>query len=493
MTAAPALLPAPADARDQVLVPPSNLDAEAAVLSAELLFPHTIDEVVEIVQPEDFYADAHRRIQQAIVAVREHGANVDPVTVAGWLHAQNRLQQIGGRAYLVQIVGATPAYANVADHARLVRDCAVQRRAIAELRRLLADAYAHPGAVTEWLEDFERTAHQVTAPRQDADLGEEVGVVAARVYEQTGQTARGEIAIGLTSGFPEFDARHGRFDDGDMIIVAGRPGMGKTSFAWQACDQALDPGETKADEPELEPEAWGVFFSLEMTREKLLQRAISNRSGIPLTLLRRGELTAEQWRGAYVHSLAHKRLPLFVDDRRGLTPARMRSRIRRYAAIARRRWPKARLRIIGVDYLQLMSGDDPRATGNERIESNSRELKTMAGEFNACVIALSQLNREVEKRDKKDRRPTLADLRGSGAIEQDADSVLFVYREDYYREQRGEYGERDGRAEIVIAKGRNAGTGLVHLKFEGTCTRFDSLTEDQQAELDFERQQERGQ
>lgn len=456
-------------------VPPCDLDAEAAMLSAMLLDGAAVDVVRDHAAPDDCYSDANRRIFQAILEVLEHSTTADIVTVAGWLRAEGRLEQIGGAKYLAQIADTTPAIAHVAAHAELVRKTAVQRRALADLQVLIADAYAHPGRVGEWLEELERTVFAVVDGQRTRLTGEAMAELVASEYADIGRAARGEITGGRTTGFDKLDELTGGFVEGDLWYLAGRPGMGKTALAYGMARSALLPPE------DVEPDAFGVFFSLEMTRKQVGQRSLSFESGVPLGPLRRGRLEPKQWT-ALASALEHvSALPLIVDPERQLTPARIRSRLRRYVAQARKRWPKARLRLVVVDYLQLLGTDLGEGSTNEKLEDTSRKLKLVAGEFECCVVALSQLNREVEKRNPKDKRPTLADLRGSGAVEQDGDNILFIYRDDEYKAPGA---KKDGTAELILRKGRNSGQGLVWAKFEGACTRFSPYGEAQR-DLDY--------
>ncbi len=441
--------------------PRCDLEAEAAVLSAALLSTEAALEAVELLSETEFYADANRRVFAAIAAILADSHEVDVVAVAAALRAENRLEQVGGTPYLAQLCDATPAVAHVADHARIVRNHARVRRAGATFQVLAAEARSAPIDDTDaWLESCESRACWATLERGSAPpTAGDYAELAKEAYEHVAAAShRGLPSLGRSTGFHALDQHLGGLEGGDLIVVAGRPGMGKTALACQMAEtiarDAADPG-------------LGIIFSLEMTRQRLMLRSLARVAGEHTRALRSG--TPRNWSNVATATQTLGELPIMMDDESGLTPLRLRSKLRRHHATLRGRFPKLPLGIVVVDYIQLMGADTVRRGGTrtEEISQITRALKLTAKEYNCVVLALSQLRRPPP--GKSAPRPELTDLRDSGSIEQDADVVLAIHREDAYRSPGA---QPDGKAEFIILKGRNSGEGIHIVRFDGARTAF---------------------
>lgn len=449
-------------------LPPHNLDAEGAVLSACLLSQEATDEVVTLLGPEDFFADANRRIFGAIGELAREGKNPDIVAVAELLRGANRLAQVGGTPYLAQICDTTPAISNIGEHCRIVAELARVRRAQNVCHRFAAEAYGDVGPVREWLATVEHEIYQATASHgEERETVGMYGDIARETFDDVYRWASGPGALGTPMGFAALDRHVGGCVGGDLWYIAGRPGMGKTAFVKQVLVNIVEPLTAVGDD--LFRENGAVMFSMEMSRQQLMLRAIAQRANIRIRELRSGNLSKQQWDAFSAAVAEFDSLPIIIDDAEALTPAKLRGKLRRHIATLRARFPRMkRVAAVGVDYVQLMLADvATKQTRNEQIEEISRSLKGLAKTFDTTVLALSQLNRP-DKRLTKVPRPGLTDLRDSGALEQDADVVLFIHREDEYRAPA----ERTGDAELIVGKGRNCGTDIHYCKFDGPHTRF---------------------
>lgn len=445
-------------------VPQQNLDAEAAVLSAALLSQEAADEAMCAVSSGDFYSDANRRIMGAIEQLCADGAAVDVVAVAELLRAEGKLEQIGGPRYLAQISDATPAIAHVAAHAKIVADLGRVRRACATFKALAAEAYSSIEDVDAWLEHCEGEVYAATANSlADRDTVGTYRDEAGKLLHQIGEWSKGPEQRGLRTGFRFLDEHIGGLIAPDLWYIGGRPGMGKTSLVAQIIEYAA------AFDVAI------VFFSLEMKRDQLVLRSLSRRlrdAGfeLPIRRLRTGRLDQFEW-AELTHVVEElSALPIVIDDAEGLTPAKLRAKLRRHLATLRKRFPAIKLGAVAIDYVQLMRPDRARGrneTRNDEVGGISAALKEMAKAFDTPVLALSQLTRP--KKGEKVKAPELQDLRDSGALEADADIVLFVHRDDEYRPPSA---QRDGEADLIVAKGRNCGTGSHQVRFDGRYTRF---------------------
>jgi replicative DNA helicase len=440
-------------------VPQHDLDAEAAVLSAIMLDRVALDTTIPILRPEQFYSNANRRIYEAAVALAESGSPVDLVTVVGRLRETGRIAEIGGSQYVSSLIDNVPAVAHIETYAKKVRDRYQLRRFGNECAKYASASYDHKGGAKELIDEGAQVIFELTLDSVDRGfvaVGPEVRAEYTRLAEAA---ARGERLTGVPTGFERIDAKLGGLHDGDLTIVAARPGIGKT--AW-----VLNVAANVAAR-ETEPRQGIAFFSLEMPKEQLSMRLMCTEARVDLGKARQGFLQERDW---IELTEAAKRIffwPIFIDDTPAISIVELRSKLRQLIAEKEREGIK--ISVVIVDYLQLMTGD---TSGNreQEISSLSRGLKRVAKELRVPVVALSQLNRSTETRGK-DKRPQLSDLRESGAIEQDADNVLFLYREDYYDTDC----EERGVAEINVAKQRNGPTGSTKCRYESAYTRFDNL------------------
>ncbi len=472
-------------------VPPHDLDAEGAVLSSVLLSSEAFDAIQHILKPEHFYSDANRRIYEGVLALQEgpHGV-VDVVAVAGWLRDRERLQQIGGTPYLAQLADATPAVANVEAHAKTIREKWRLRQLIATCQRFAAEGYGDCGAVQGFIDEAEQAVFDIAR----TDEGTSIHPLRDAIhdaFELISAAARhGGGISGIPSGFAQLDEKCAGLHSGDLYVVAGRPGMGKTAFVLNLAVNVAKPraaaladdADPYAEAPVEEPGFGVAFFSLEMPREQLASRLLASEARVDVSRIRSGKLPREDWNKLTEAAGRLGRLPLWLDDTPALTLLDLRARIRRLQAEIQRGstqgLPVKKLGLVAIDYLQLMQGRRGVQSREQEISELSRGLKQLAKEMGVAVIALSQLNRSVETRNTKDKRPQLSDLRESGAIEQDADTIMFIYRDEYYFKDS----EQKGIAEVIIAKQRNGPTGRVMTRFTSEYTRFDDLAPD---EYDF--------
>lgn len=445
------------------IIEPKSIEAEQSVLGALLIAPELFDPVAEILKVEDFYLEENRMIFKAIQDMNEARRGVDALTVAEWLQDHEQLAMVGGMQYMIALATETPSVINAEEYARIIRDRATLRALIKMGDDVKNLAYSPDGRetsdlinaaelyLTELIENRENHKKDYVAAR-DA-LGD--------VIDHIETVARLKKAItGLPSGFEYLDELTSGFHPGQLIIVAARPSMGKTSFAMNVVEHI----GCKEDKPVL-------VFSMEMPREELILRSISSLGQISLKRLRNGQLNNDDW-GRLSNAVPEiGKSSIFVDDSSGLNPAQIRTR-------ARRMQREHGLSMIVIDYLQLM-----RSTTNHRqnrvaeISEISRDLKEIAKELDVPVIALSQLNRSLESRT--DKRPQMSDIRDSGAIEQDADLIVFLYRDEVYNKENEEV---KGIAELIVGKNRNGPTGTARVKFEGEYTRFKNdvnMTRDQ--------------
>ncbi|HSC87808.1 MAG TPA: replicative DNA helicase [Polyangiaceae bacterium] len=467
-------------------VPPADLDAEAAVLSAALLSAEAFDAIQDILAPEHFYADANRRIFEAIVDLAAASRPVDVVTVASHLRDRGRLDQIGGTPYLAQIVDATPAVAHVGEHARVIREKWRLRSLIATCQRFAAEGYGDCGDVQDFVDSAEQSIFELAraSSAESSIVPVNVAVRAAFAVLSEART-RGGGVTGFPTGFVELDKRTSGMHKGDLYIVAGRPGMGKTSFVLNVAQNLASAKRRSAgDQSGGDETGFAVaFFSLEMPREQLAARMLASEARVDMASLRSGQVGADDWNKLTDAAARMGRMPLWLDDSPGLSLLDLRAKIRRLQAELRsNKTGPQEIGLVAVDYLQLMQGRKGVTSREQEISEISRGLKQFAKEMGVPVIALSQLNRSVETRTTKDKRPQLSDLRESGAIEQDADAIMFIYRDEYYFQDSPD----KGLAEVIIAKQRNGPTGTVKVKFSSKHTRFDNLDSEHNFDDEFD-------
>jgi replicative DNA helicase len=439
-------------------IPPNDLDAEQAVLSAILTVPEAYDRVEPILRAEHFYAQANARIFTACSELIAVGKPIDAVSVAGHLRDSKRLDGIGGVSYLTQIMGA-PFVVDLEQHARRIFDKWRLRSVIAEGQTIVAEAYGDPPNVGKFVQQAEARMYAAAGEARDKVTSETARQVMGTCIDEIARRYRKEAPRGLSTSFRSLDVRIGGLRAGRMYACAGRPGTGKTSFALQAMRAVATSKQAKR----------GVYFaSLEMPREQIGERFIAQETGLDTRKPELGLLTRGEWDQVAEAGAEIAKWPLVIDDQPGMTVSSLRSSIRRACRLLEKDYD-TELALVALDYFQLIGTDDlPRGLStNDTLEMISKGILQISKEFNVPFILLSQLNREVEKRPGK--RPQLSDLRGSGALEQDAHSVIFFFREDLYR-TAGE--AKDRQAEFIIAKARGGRCGTVQLGYLDYCTKF---------------------
>ena len=443
----------------QIKMRPHSIEAEQSVLGGLLLAPDAWDAVSEIVQAEDFYRPDHRAIFQHMFRLANAGEPIDPVTVAESLNAKGELESAGGLAYLVEIAKNTPSTSNVPAYAGVVRERAILRRLIQAANDIADSGYNPAGRhAGELIDEAERRIMQVSEQGLKEGGPVEVNPLIDQAVKRIQELYESDSDItGLGTGFADIDKMTAGLQRSDLVIVAGRPSMGKTSFAMNMVEHAV----LHQNKPVL-------VFSMEMPAEQLIMRMLSSVGHIDQSRIRTGKLAKDEW--AKLHSAAKKikDVPLLIDDTPALTHSAIRSRARRMV-----RETKSGLAMIMVDYLQLMHVEGFSEGRTAEITEISRNLKSIAREFDCPIVVLSQLNRSVEGRTNK--RPLNSDLRESGAIEQDADLIMFIYRDEIYNEET----DSRGVAEIIIGKQRNGPIGTCKLTFLDQFTRFENLAPDQ--------------
>jgi replicative DNA helicase len=435
------------------------LNAERAVLGGVLLENDALNVVTELpLRPGDFYKDAHNSIFEAMLALFAEGQPVDTVTLRERLSTAGKLQRVGGDEYLLGLTDTIPTIANIEAHAKIVLEKSVVRRVIHACHETSARGYGDYGSMEEYLDDAERAIFEVAKERLKSGY-EHINEVVLRTFEEiTAAAERKEHITGLPTGFRHLDWYTAGFHPGDLVICAGRPGMGKTAFAMNIAINACRARQAPV-----------AVFSLEMPKEQLARRLLCSEAGVDGNKLRTGRLSRDDWAPLTKAAGELSDLPVWMDDTPGLTLMELRAKARRLKA-------DKGLELIVVDYLQLMRSGMKSESREQEISEISRSLKGLAKELALPVLALSQLNRGVETRGNKDKRPQLSDLRESGAIEQDADTILFIYRDEVYNPESTE----KGVAEIIIGKQRAGPTGTVKCLFRREFTRFENL--DQQHE-----------
>lgn len=437
--------------------PPAALDAEESVLGALLIGgTDTVGEVVAFLRPEHFYKEAHRRICSAVFAIYERGDDVDPTAIPEELRQRGDLERVGGHSYLAELFDTVATSASVAYHARIVTDRFRRRRLIEAGTAIVREAFDSTDGTDVVLDRAERAVMDVSADRQAGrlvELSKAMGPAFAQIEEL--QKAEGGIT-GIDTGFPDLNAMTGGLQKGDLIILAGRPSMGKTAIALRLLlNAALTCKEVCA------------LFSLEMSKGQLVQRMLCSEGLVDLGRMLRGKLEDDDYRRLTDAANQLNSAPVFLSD--SVTGSVLDVR-----AQARRLKREEGLGLIVVDYLQLMTGMTSE-NRNQEVSEITRGLKKLALELEVPIVALSQLSRKLEERG--DKRPILSDLRDSGAIEQDADIVMFMYREEYYVSDKvAEANDLAGKAELIISKQRNGPTGTVNLFFRKECARFESIS-----------------
>jgi len=445
-------------------VPPHSIEAEESVLGGILLDNNALDRAIELIIAEDFYRDAHRKIMRAIIELSERHEPVDLVTLSDALRGRNELQDVGGASYLAELAERVPTAANVAYYARIVKDKAILRALIETSTEIAMRSYEAPANVETFLDQAE---HQIFAlserkTRPSFFRVRDIVIESMKAVEQLYE--RQELVTGVPSGFVDLDKKTAGLQPGDLIIVAGRPSMGKTAFALNIAQYAALEGKTGV-----------AVFSLEMSKEQLVFRMLCSEARVDQSKVRAGYAAQRDYPKLAIAADRLSEAPIYIDDTPALSVLELRAKARRL-----KREREANLGLVVVDYLQLMRGISSDSREQE-ISSISRSLKALAKELSLPVMALSQLNRQVESRG--DKKPVMADLRESGAIEQDADVIMFLFRPVVYDPKNAD--EHD--AEVIIGKQRNGPTGIVPLTFFSEYTRFENRAADEvsfEAEID---------
>lgn len=436
-------------------VPPHSIEAEQAVLGGIMLDNNTWERVEDVVSDNDFYRHDHRLIFRAINKLSERNQPFDVVTLSEQLDKEGVLEQVGGLTYLAELARNIPSVANIRAYAQIIRERATLRQLISASNDIADSAYMPKGRTgDEILDEAERMIFQIAEGRPKTGGPEGINSILAKTIDRIDELFNSNNALtGVTTGFTDLDKKTNGLQPSDLIIIAGRPSMGKTSFAMNLVENAV-----------LRTDKAVLVYSLEMPADSLAMRMLSSLGHIEQGKIRTGRLDEDDWpRLTSAINLLNER-KLFIDDTAGISPSEMRSRTRRLAR------EHGEIGLIMVDYLQLMQlGGNGADNRTNEISEISRSLKALAKEFNCPVIALSQLNRSLESRPNK--RPVNADLRESGAIEQDADVIMFIYRDEVYHPET----EYKGVAEIIIGKQRNGPIGTVRLAFLGKYTRFENL------------------
>lgn len=432
-------------------IPPQNVEAEQAVLGAMMLDHNAVITALEKLQPQDFYREVHRIIFEAMMHLHRENKEIDVITLPDELQRMKKLDDAGGLEYILSLPNLVATAANIEFHANIVSEKALVRNIISTCTDLTAEAYDGGKEAEDLLDDAERKILQLSADKRRGDFAP-VGEVVERTLDKITKLYENKAGItGLPTGFRDLDMMTSGLQPSDLILVAARPSMGKTAFTLNiAQNVGVRQNKTVA------------FFSLEMSREQLVQRLLCQISRIDSQKLRTGQLNTDQeWMRLTEACDKLYQAPIYIDDTPGITVSEMRSKARRLKS-------EHGLDLIIVDYLQLMQGRNSESRQQE-ISEISRSLKALARELKVPLIALSQLSRGVESR--QDKRPMLSDLRESGALEQDADMVSFLYREDYYDKET----ENQHITEVILAKHRNGPVGSIKLYFKGEYTLFLNL------------------
>lgn len=435
-------------------IPPQNTEAEQAVLGSILLKADLLGSVLELLKPNDFYKDAHKIIFESMVDLFEKNEPQDLLTVSNLLTNSNQIEQVGGPAYLASLTSIVPVTANIVSYAKIIREKSILRRLITVNSDIASRCYEEQGDIDILVDEAEQAIFDIAGSKGEGQFTHIKSIVPDAFAQVEQLYKRKELITGVPTGYNILDKMTAGLQPSDLIILAARPSMGKTSFAMNIAQHAA-----------LVEKIGVAVFSLEMSKEQLVMRLLSSAGRIDSQRIRTGKLHNEDWPKLTRAVGMLSEAPIFIDDTPAISVLEMRAKVRRLAS-------KSDIGLIVVDYLQLMRG---RSTENrtQEISEISRSLKALAKEHNVPVIALSQLNRGLESRP--DKRPMMSDLRESGAIEQDADVICFIYRDEVYN--KAEDNPERGSAEIIIGKQRNGPTGTVKLTFIKEFTMFENMSE----------------
>lgn len=432
-------------------VPPQSLESEQSVLGGIIIDNEAFHKVAEFLRPEDFYKEAHQKIYEAMLSLYERGEPLDLITIANELKKNKVLEKVGGASYLAQLAEVVPTAANILHYARIVKEKALLRQLISAATEIVTECYREEEDIEELLDRAERLIFSISEFRVRPsfypmkEVLKDTFKVIERLYE------RKELVTGVPSGFKDLDRLTAGFQPSDLIIVAGRPSMGKTAFCLNIAQYAAIHAKIPT-----------AIFSMEMSKEQVAMRMLCSEARVSASKVRSGFITETDLQRLTMAASVLSDAPIVVDDTPALSVLELRAKARRLKG-------EMALGLIIIDYLQLMRGRSAAERREQEISEISRSLKALAKELQIPVIAISQLSRRAE--DRPGRRPQLADLRESGAIEQDADLIIFIYRDEVYNPNTS----KKGIAEIIIGKQRNGPTGVVELSYIPELTTFKDL------------------
>lgn len=428
---------------------PQNIEAEQSVLGSMIIDKNSIAEAAETLEKEDFYRETHKVIFEGIMDLFQRDVPIDMITLIEYMRSSNKLEASGGISYITEISNSVATTANLQSYIKIVKDKSVLRKLIKSANEIIEESYNKQDDVSKVMDGAEKRIFNISQNRTTSDF-ECMSVVLQRGFEQIERlfNNKGEVT-GVPTGFPELDDKTSGFQKGDMVLIAARPSMGKTTFALNIAEYAaLREGKSV------------VVFSLEMSKEQLAYKLLCSEANVDMLSLRTGELDDKDWENIARASGPLGAAKIYIDDTAGVSVMEMRSKCRRLKI-------EHGIDLIVIDYLQLMSGSGE--SRQQEVSEISRSIKALAKEMECPVVALSQLSRAPEQR--ADHRPMLSDLRESGSIEQDADLVMFLYRDEYYNKET----EDKNVAECIIAKQRNGPTGTVKLAWLGQYSKFGRL------------------
>ncbi len=442
---------------------PQNIEAEQSILGGILVDNEALPTVLEIIKPEDFYRESHRKIFLAFLELYEQNKPIDLVTVSEILQKKEQLEEVGGASYLASLIEAIPTTSGISHYARIVKEKAILRKLILSASEIINQCFNQSQDVEEILDEAERTIFEVANERVQTSVFPLKDIIKEAFKIVQNMANRSSHITGVPTGFIDFDRLTAGLQPSDLIIIAGRPSMGKTALALNiAANAAMRYGIPVA------------IFSLEMSKEQLANRMLCAEAKVDSQKFRSGFLAEHDWRLLTDAASELSQAPIFIDDTPAISVLEMRAKARRLKS-------EHNIGLVIVDYLQLMKGKDRIERREQEISEISRSLKALAKELNVPVVALSQLNRRVEERE--DKRPRLADLRESGAIEQDADLIVFLYRDEVYNKR--EDNPNKGIVELIVGKHRNGPTGTVKLAFLDKFTSFENLVTEEMYDEDL--------
>ena len=443
-------------------VPPQDIEAEQAVLGAIFLDAEALVEAMAQIEPQDFYRRAHQIIFRSMIALNDRNENIDIITLKSQIESENTLEDVGGISYLTELSQVTPTASGVAHYAKIVKDKSTLRELIQAATKIVKEGYSQEGSVEEIVEAAEKGILNVSEKRNSTGFQAIADVLNSTMEHIDRLSQQNEDITGLPTGYPELDKMTAGLQPEELIILAARPAVGQTAFALNIAQNI----GTRTDRSV-------AIFSLEMGAESLVNRMLCAEGTIEAGHLRTGQLTEQEWHNLIMAMGSLSNTSIFIDDTPGIKVSEIRARCRRLAQ------EKGNLGLILIDYLQLIEGSG-RESRQQEVSEISRQLKKLAKELKVPVIALSQLSRSVEQR--QDKRPVLSDIRESGSIEQDADIVAILYREDYYQRQGSEEDKNEEEQavndviEVIIEKNRSGARGTVELLFKKEYNKFASIS-----------------